>query len=92
MTQLSSPRYARSEDAVLKRVGGSGAVYLRSNGSLHVLNRTGEAIVTALEEPATVEELATVLSEVSGAPIDKVARDVEAFLPQLVELGVLVES
>jgi len=86
----SGARYARAAGAVLKQVGGAGAVYLPANGSLHVLNRTGEAIVRALEEPASVEELAALLAAASGAPVDRVARDVEAFLPQLVELGVLV--
>jgi PqqD family protein of HPr-rel-A system len=88
----SGARYSRAEGAVLKRVGGAGAVYLPANGSLHVLNRTGEAIVRALEEPASIEELAVALAAASGSPVDAVARDVAAFLPQLVELGVLVEA
>jgi hypothetical protein len=92
MSASAGLRYRLSEDAVVKRVGGSGAVYLRSNGSLHVLNRTGEAIVRGLAEPATVAELVAALVEASGAALADVERDVGEFLPKLVDLGVVVEA
>jgi PqqD family protein of HPr-rel-A system len=92
MSAPAEVRYVLSEDAVVKRVGGSGAVYLRSNGSLHVLNRTGEAIVRGLEEPATAAELAAALVEASGATPADVERDIGEFLPKLVDLGLLVEA
>lgn len=92
MSTPAGRRYVLSKDAVVKRVGGSGAVYLRSNGSLHVLNRAGEAIVRGLGEPATAGELAAALVEASGAPAADVERDVGEFLPRLVDLGILVEA
>jgi hypothetical protein len=51
------------------------------------LNATGRLIWEALEEPATVADLARVLNERSGVPTDRAEADAIAFVEGLIELG-----
>jgi len=51
------------------------------------LNRTGGLIWVAMEEPATVAELAAGLAETEGIPRDLARRDVIAFVSNLIDHG-----
>jgi hypothetical protein len=53
------------------------------------VNRTGTAIWPSLAEGATRDELAGVLAERFGIGVEDAARDVDAFLAQLSERGLL---
>jgi hypothetical protein len=57
-------------------------------GIYHLVNRTGRAILTRLEE-GSLEEAAARLSEETGQPLERVLREARAFLTALTERGLL---
>jgi Coenzyme PQQ synthesis protein D (PqqD) len=58
-------------------------------GIYHLLNGTGRAILTRLEEGFRLEEAAARLSEETGQPLQRVLRDARAFLSALTDRGLL---
>jgi hypothetical protein len=82
-----STRIARSERVVAEPMDG-GIVMLDPEADRYLrLNATGTLIWEALAEPATVAELARVLSERSGVSAERAEADAVAFIDQLVDLG-----
>lgn len=82
-------RYVRAEDAILKQVGETQAVYVRSRRALHVLNPSARLLYDCLEEPRSLRELAELLSQTTRAELATVRRDLEETLPDFVRRGVV---
>jgi hypothetical protein len=78
---------ARTEGLVTQPMEG-GIVMLDPEADRYLrLNATGRLIWEALAEPATVADLARVLSERSDVPTDRAEADAIAFVEGLIELG-----
>ena len=80
-------RIARSEGLVTEPMDG-GIVMLDPAADRYLrLNATGRLIWEALAEPATVTDLARLLSERTGISADRAEADAVSFVDGLVEFG-----
>ena len=83
----ATTRVARSEGLVTEPMEG-GIVMLDPESDRYLrLNATGRLIWEALAEPATVAELAQVLSERSGIPRERAEADAATFINGLIDFG-----
>ena len=83
----ATTRIARSEGLVTEPMEG-GIVMLDPESDRYLrLNATGRLIWEALAEPATVAELAQVLSERSGIPRERAEADAATFIDGLIDFG-----
>ena len=83
----ATTRVARSEGLVTEPMEG-GIVMLDPESDRYLrLNATGRLIWEALAEPATVAELAQVLSERSGIPRERAEADAATFIDGLIDFG-----
>ena len=83
----ATTRIARSEGLVTEPMEG-GIVMLDPESDRYLrLNATGRLIWEALAEPATVAELAQVLSERSGIPRERAEADAATFINGLIDFG-----
>ena len=83
----TATRVARSEGLVIEPMEG-GIVMLDPETDRYLrLNATGRLIWDALAEPATVAELARLLSERSGISIERAEADVATFIEGLIDFG-----
>ena len=89
MTETRPRRYVRSPEAKLKQVGGSSAVYLKSERALHLLNPSARLVFDCLERPMSVAALASRLSELTGGELAVVERDLREALPELERRGIV---
>lgn len=86
-----------SENSILKPSGSSSGVEVdgetvlldANTGALHRLNDVGAAIWSQLDGSKPLSSIVAELSEESGAEPDRVAHDVQEFLGQLVQLGLV---
>ena len=83
----ATTRVARSEGLVTEQMEG-GIVMLDPESDRYLrLNATGRLIWEALAQPATVGELAGVLSERSGIPRERAEADAASFIERLIDFG-----
>lgn len=83
----AATRVARSEGLVTEPMQ-DGIVMLDPDSDRYLrLNATGRLIWDALAEPATVAELAGVLSERSGISRERAEADVVTFIEGLIDFG-----
>jgi hypothetical protein len=80
-------RIARNDGLVTSAMDG-GIVMLDPDADRYLrLNATGKLIWEALAEPATVTDLARLLSERTGIPTDRAEADAATFVDGLIEFG-----
>jgi hypothetical protein len=83
----AATRVARSEGLVTEPMEG-GIVMLAPESDRYLrLNATGKLIWEALAEPATVAELAQLLSERTGISSERAEADAATFIEELVDFG-----
>jgi hypothetical protein len=83
----ATTRVARTEGLVAERLDG-GIVMLDPETDRYLrLNASGRLIWEALEEPATVAELAQALSERSGISRERAEADAVTFVEGLIDFG-----
>lgn len=83
----ATTRVARSEGLVAERMEG-GIVMLDPETDRYLrLNATGRLIWEALAQPATVAELARVLSERGGISAERAEADATTFIEGLLDFG-----
>ncbi len=83
----ATTRIARSDGLVAEQMEG-GIVMLDPETDRYLrLNATGRLIWEALAEPATLAELAGVLSERSGISTERAEADATTFIEGLIEFG-----
>lgn len=83
----ATTRVARSDGLVTEQMEG-GIVMLDPESDRYLrVNATGRVIWEALAQPATVEELAGVLSERSGIPRERAEADAASFIERLIDFG-----
>jgi sensor domain CHASE-containing protein len=83
----AATRVARSEGLVTEPMEG-GIVMLDPESDRYLrLNATGKLIWEALAEPATVAELAQLLSERTGISSERAEADAATFIEELVDFG-----
>ena len=78
---------ARAEGWAVETLGDEVVMLDPSRDRYLRLNRTGALLWSALEAPATVEELAGRLADAEGIPAERANRDALAFLSSLIEHG-----
>ena len=83
----ASTRIARTDGLVTEPMDG-GIVMLDPESDRYLrLNATGKLIWEALAEPATVGELAAVLSERSGISRERAEADAATFIEGMIDFG-----
>lgn len=85
-------RYVRAPAARLKEAGGRLAVYVPSTRGIHVLNPTARLLLTYLDEPAGVDELARMLVAATDGDEATIRRDLDEVLGELVAAGVVARA
>ena len=83
-------RFVRTERGRLKQVGDQMAVYVREETAIHVLNPTAYMLYEALDEPASLDDLAAGFAHVTGRPAGEMATDLREALDGFLELGLVV--
>jgi len=73
-------------------VAGEMALYDARDGCYHVLNSSAAAIWTAIAAETPVERVATDLAIAHGVPIEAMRTDVDAFIAEALQLGLLVDA
>lgn len=88
-THSRTGAFRRVPDVLFRRIG-SEVVLARVDGEdLESLSETAGAVWSLLDEPRSVDELATALRASYGSDRARIARDVEALLDELVGRGVV---
>jgi len=83
--------WRRHPDATVDEVGGELVLAQVARGTLYRLNASGRAIFRQLERGRTVAELAAALAPELGVAPERVARDAEKLIGELVAGGLLAE-
>jgi PqqD family protein of HPr-rel-A system len=83
----TKPR-ARSDLSVVS-MGGETVIYDERHGDLHHLTPTASLVFQVCDGTATVRELASDISEVFGAPVKRVEREVRSLVREFREIGLL---
>ena len=86
---MTAVRYVRAAGAKLKEVDDRLAVYVPATRGIHVLNPTGQLLVTYLEEPAAADELAAMLERATDGESATIRRDLAATLDSFLSAGVI---
>ncbi|MCW3846658.1 PqqD family peptide modification chaperone [Sphingomonas sp. LB-2] len=73
-------------------VAGELAVYDSRDGRYHVLNLSAAEIWRRIAAGKGAAEIAAELAETNRAPLDKVRRDVDAFIAGALDMGLLVDG
>jgi hypothetical protein len=80
----------RIPDGVLRAPLDEEEVLLNTKtGIYHLLNETGRAIVASLEASKSIDDIVRAEAEETGEPASRVRSDVEAFVEELRERGLL---
>jgi hypothetical protein len=81
---------ARAKGWVVETLGGEVVMLDPGRDRYLRLNRTGSVLWGALEEPATVNDLAARLAEAEGIPAERATADTIAFVTDLIEHGAVL--
>jgi len=73
-------------------VSGEIALYDARDGRYHVLNSSAAAIWAAIAAETPIEQVATDLAETNGVPVEAMRADVDAFVADALQLGLLVDA
>jgi hypothetical protein len=73
-------------------VAGELAVYDARDGRYHILNSSAAAIWVAIASETPVEQVAAELAGAHGVPIDAMRADIDAFVADARQLGLLVDG
>uniref|UniRef100_UPI000830B371 PqqD family protein n=1 Tax=Sphingomonas pruni TaxID=40683 RepID=UPI000830B371 len=73
-------------------VSGEIALYDARDGRYHVLNSSAAAIWAAIAAETPIEQVATDLAETHGVPVEAMRADVDAFVADALQLGLLVDA
>ena len=73
-------------------VAGELAIYDARDGQYHVLNPSAAAIWAAIAAGTPVPQIVADLSDAHGVPADAMRADVDAFIADAVQLGLLVDA
>ncbi len=73
-------------------IAGELAIYDARDGQYHVLNPSAAAIWTAIAAGTPVAQIVADLAAVHRIPVDAMRADVEAFVADAVQLGLLVDA
>jgi hypothetical protein len=84
-------RFQASERVAAKEVGGELVLLDLEEGSFFVARGTGPRVWDLVEGGASIEEVVRAVAERYGKAPEEVRGDVEAFVSDLVERGLLVE-
>ena len=86
---MKEVRYVRAAGAKLKEVEERLAVWVPATRGIHVLNPTGQLLLTYLEEPAGTEELAAMLEQATDGEPEAIRHDLAAALDEFLSTGVI---
>lgn len=73
-------------------VPGELAIYDARDGRYHVLNPSAAAIWIAIAAKTPVTQIAAELAAAHGVPVDAMRADVDSFVADALELGLLVDA
>ncbi len=73
-------------------VAGELAVYDARDGQYHVLNPSAAAIWTAIAAETPVAQIAADLAARHGIAVDAIRADVDAFITDALQLGLLIDA
>lgn len=73
-------------------VSGEIALYDARDGRYHVLNSSAAAIWAAIATETPIEQVATDLADAHGVPVEAMRADVDAFVADALQLGLLVDA
>ncbi|MDK2766920.1 MAG: PqqD family protein [Sphingomonas sp.] len=73
-------------------VAGELAIYDARDGQYHVLNPSAAAIWTAIAAETPVAQIATDLAARHGIAVDAIRADVDAFITDALQLGLLIDA
>lgn len=76
-------KYVQTDKAILKRVGGEPALYVRDRKAIHVLNRTAFLLYQCLEAPLSRDELVALAGETLTADRTTLEHDIDRTLDTL---------
>ena len=85
----SDPRVTRSPDALAAEVGDEIVLLNMATGYFHQLNAMGSYLWNRLDEPLTVSELCRSALDDFEAEAEVCRRDVDGFLQELQEAGLV---
>lgn len=85
------PIYTRAPGVLLQELGSAWAAYSAIAGSSHLLNNSGAAVLDVLAEsgPSSGDEVAVVLSEEVGVPLEEVMASLAEVWAQLEQAGLV---
>lgn len=73
-------------------VAGEVAIYDARDGQYHVLNPSAAAIWAALATGSPVPEIVADLADAHGVPVEAMRADVDAFIADAIQIGLLVDG
>jgi hypothetical protein len=73
-------------------VSGEMALYDARDGRYHVLNSSAAAIWAAIAAETPIEQVAADLADAHCVPIEAMRADVDAFVANALQLGLLVDA
>lgn len=73
-------------------VAGELAIYDARDGQYHVLNPSAAAIWTAIAAETPVAQIAADLAARHGIAVDAIRADVDAFITDALQLGLLIDA
>lgn len=73
-------------------VAGELAIYDARDGQYHVLNPSAAAIWTAIAAGTPVAQIAADLAARHGIAVDAIRADVDAFITDALQLGLLIDA
>lgn len=73
-------------------VSGELAVYDARDGQYHVLNPSAAAIWAAIAAGTPVPQIVADLAATHGIPVDAMRTDVDAFIADGIQLGLLIDA
>jgi len=73
-------------------VSGEIALYDARDGRYHVLNSSAAAIWAAIAAETPIEQVAIDLADAHGVPVEAMRADVDAFVADALQLGLLVDA
>ena len=91
MRNTSSHRYRIPEGVLRARLEGEEVMLNPDSGVYHLLNDTGRSLTLLFDDGRSLEEAAVALAEKTGAPMDRVERDVRSFVDAMLERHLLEE-
>ena len=70
-------------------MGGEQVLLNSETGTYHLINATGRALLSHMEDGKSLQDAVRALSEQSGQPAERVASDAAAFTADMVRRGLL---